>query len=171
MLARRFPSPLFHLRVTRPSLNRRPPSPNVSHMNRSLQPHFRETHMATSNRALAPTRLAMSGLAFLGAALVLAACTDRTAPTTPTSPNIGVQAMHLAHEGMAGPAVQTMAADMGDKGLLDGWFNGETVQLYYTKAFFCVEPPDSGAASHCEVGADADTAPRPGPIPTIYAIA
>ncbi len=59
----------------------------------------------------------------------------------------------------------------GDKGYIDGWFDGETVQLYYTKAFFCEEPPDSGAASHCEVGAAGEEAPRPGPIPTIYAIA
>ena len=45
------------------------------------------------------------------------------------------------------------------------------MQLYYTKTFFCAEPPDSGADTHCELGADAETAPRPGPIPTIYAIA
>ena len=58
-----------------------------------------------------------------------------------------------------------------DKGYIDGWFNGERVQLYYTKTFFCAEPPASGADTGCALGADAETAPRPGPIPAIYAIA
>jgi hypothetical protein len=43
--------------------------------------------------------------------------------------------------------------------------------LYYTKTYFCAEPPSSAAPSNCELGADAGVAPRPGPIPTIYAIA
>jgi hypothetical protein len=54
---------------------------------------------------------------------------------------------------------------------IDGWFEGNDVQLYYTKAYFCAEPPASGAPSGCEVGAPAEEAPRPGPIPTIYALA
>jgi hypothetical protein len=58
-----------------------------------------------------------------------------------------------------------------DKGYIDGWVDGDTVHLYYTKSFFCAEPPESGATSGCELGADAETPPRPGPIPTIYAIA
>lgn len=62
-------------------------------------------------------------------------------------------------------------AAASEKGYIDGWFNGETVQLYYTKWFFCAEPPESGAVSNCVLGADAEVAPRPGPIPTIYAIA
>jgi hypothetical protein len=45
------------------------------------------------------------------------------------------------------------------------------VQLYYTKSHFCAEPPASGAPSNCEIGAPSEEAPRPGPIPTIYAIA
>ena len=58
-----------------------------------------------------------------------------------------------------------------DKGYIDGWFNGQRVKLYDTKTFFCAEPPDSGASTGGQLGADAETAPRLGPIPTIYAIA
>jgi hypothetical protein len=63
------------------------------------------------------------------------------------------------------------AAAGADKGYINGWFDGEDVSLFYTKWFFCEEPPASGAASDCEIGADAQVSPRPGPIPTIYAIA
>ena len=116
----------------------------------------------------------MKKFMFIAAALVVAGCMQRSAPTTPTSltslPSpAGVdQPVQLGHN-MAD--MQQHLAVAGDKGYIDGWFNGETVQLYYTKAYFCEEPPSSGADSHCEVGAPADTAPRSGPIPTIYAIA
>jgi hypothetical protein len=63
------------------------------------------------------------------------------------------------------------AAAGADKGYIDGWFDGEDVSLFYTKSFFCEEPPASGADSGCEIGADAEVYPRPGPLPTIYAIA
>jgi hypothetical protein len=107
----------------------------------------------------------------LASALVLvAACTTSKAPTAPTG--TGVTA--------AGPGLDQGAAahlnhnlqDYSDKGYIDGWFEGELVQLFYTKSFFCREPPDSAAdATGCEIGADAQTPPRDGPIPTIYAIA
>ena len=45
------------------------------------------------------------------------------------------------------------------------------MNLFYTKWYFCEEPPESGAASGCVIGAEPEVAPRPGPIPTIYAIA
>jgi hypothetical protein len=45
------------------------------------------------------------------------------------------------------------------------------VKLYYTKSYFCEEPPSSAAPSDCEIGAPAEITPRPGPIPIIYAIA
>jgi hypothetical protein len=61
------------------------------------------------------------------------------------------------------------AAD--DKGYIDGWFDGEDIQLYYTKSYFCAEPPSSGAPTGCEIGAPPEVAPRPGRIRTIYAIA
>jgi hypothetical protein len=101
----------------------------------------------------------------LGAMLTLG-CKDEVSapagvPDLPTPPTRGAIA------GSA-PVYNTAATE---RGYLDGWFNGETVQLYYTKWFFCAEPPESGAGSNCEIGADAEVAPRPGPIPTIYAIA
>src|SRR5690348_8607 len=96
-----------------------------------------------SKRRPASTCLGMSALAFLSTTLMLASCTERATPATPTPRNTAPQATHLTHAATASTA-HTMAADMGDKGLLDGWFNGETVHLYYTKTFFCAEPPDSG---------------------------
>jgi hypothetical protein len=73
------------------------------------------------------------------------------------------------------PAADAIGLDAAsqneDKGYIDGWFDGSAVQLYYTKSYFCAEPPSSGAPSDCELGAPAEVAPRPGPIPTIYAIA
>jgi hypothetical protein len=58
-----------------------------------------------------------------------------------------------------------------DNGYIDGWFDGGDVRLFYTKSYFCAEPPDSQAPSNCEIGAPAGVTPRDGPIPTIYAIA
>jgi len=63
------------------------------------------------------------------------------------------------------------ASQSEDKGHIDGWFDGREVQLYYTKSYFCAEPPVSGAPTDCEIGAPPEVGPRPGPIPTIYAIA
>ena len=107
--------------------------------------------------------------------LLMVACTTSKMPTAPTSHD--VEGGSLAHVGHGTTSADT-AADGNpnsgahdDKGYIDGWFNGQRVELYYTKTFFCAEPPDSGASTGCELGADAKTAPRPGPIPTIYAIA
>ena len=104
---------------------------------------------------------------------LIAGCTNGR---TPTSPESSPGASSVAHQGHEAPTAGAGTGDVhasahGDKGYIDGWFNGEKVQLYYTKSFFCAEPPDSGAPSHCELGAEAVTAPRPGPIPIIYAIA
>lgn len=109
-------------------------------------------------------------LACLGAALVIAGCTEGASPATPTSVSPNGQPAHVIHNGVSVPALtHNKAAD--DKGYIDGWFDGETVQLHYTKLFFCAEPPESGADSGCEIGAEPEVVPRPGPIPTIYAIA
>jgi hypothetical protein len=106
---------------------------------------------------------------------LIAACTTSKTPTAPTSAQTGTNAS-LAHAGhgaataeMAGGAAANSGAHE-DKGYIDGWFEGEDVQLYYTKSFFC-DPLVTGAAVPCELGGLPDTAPRPGPIPTIYAIA
>jgi hypothetical protein len=102
----------------------------------------------------------------------IAACTSTTTPASPSSPlaNAGTSSAshsdHSDHMAMA----NTHGAD-SDKGYIAGWANGEDVELYYTKSFFCADPPASGANTNCELGANAEVAPRPGPIPTIYAIA
>ena len=107
--------------------------------------------------------------------LLIAACTTSKTPTAPTSaPSAGGGA--LAHGGHGATVAGTTSADNpnsaahDDKGYIDGWFNGEDVQLYYTKSFFC-EPLSPTTTVPCELGAPPDTAPRPGPIQTIYAIA
>ena len=53
-------------------------------------------------------------------------------------------------------------------GFTAGWLDGQTVQFFYTRDFFCEPPPTSGAPSQCEVGEDGDTDPRPGNIPTLF---
>jgi hypothetical protein len=120
------------------------------------------------------------GLMCLGTALIIAGCAPGSTPSAPTPANTTEQAGHLDHNAMLGSTLDSrkVADDNGninkasdDKGYIDGWFNGETVQLYYTKVFFCEQPPSSGAPTGCEIGADPEVAPRPGPIPTIYAIA
>ena len=103
--------------------------------------------------------------AVLVAALVTTvSCSDKAPPLTPTSQESIASALHAggAHASPGGPE---------DKGYIDGWLDGEDVQLYYTRSYFCAEPPSSAAASNCELGAPGEVPPRPGPIPTIYAIA
>jgi len=55
-----------------------------------------------------------------------------------------------------------------EHGFTDGWLDGTTVKFFYTREFFCAEPPTSGAPSECEVGEDGTIDPRPGPKPTLY---
>ncbi|HLZ72249.1 MAG TPA: hypothetical protein VKV26_20290 [Dehalococcoidia bacterium] len=58
--------------------------------------------------------------------------------------------------------------DGAQTGTTLGWLDGQTVQFFYSKPFFCAQPPSSGAPSGCEVGADGTVDPRPGPIPVLY---
>jgi hypothetical protein len=114
-------------------------------------------------------------LFFASPVLLIVACTTSKTPTAPTSAASAVSEA-LAHVGHDATVAGTASADNpnsaahDDKGYIDGWFNGEDVQLYYTKSFFC-DPLSPTTTVPCELGAPPDTAPRPGPIRTIYAIA
>jgi hypothetical protein len=105
---------------------------------------------------------------------LIGACTSSSTPTAPAMSQGASTVAHLGHDAAvtdtSGPG-DVHSAAQGDKGYIDGWFNGERVQLYYTKSYFCAEPPESGAATGCELGADPETTPRPGRIPIIYAVA
>ena len=101
--------------------------------------------------------------------LITFACSGSGSPTTPSG--LGNSASGAHHNHAVESSGDPNSAAGSDKGYLDGWIDGETVRLHYTKTFFCAEPPSSGADTNCEVGADAEVEPRPGPIPTIYAIA
>lgn len=80
---------------------------------------------------------------------------------SPSDVDLEPMASHLSHS----------SAAHADKGYINGWLDGEDVSLFYTKSFFCAEPPASGAATGCVLGAEAEVFPHPGPIPTIYAVA
>ena len=108
----------------------------------------------------------------VGAILITAvSCSKPGGPTGPSSVASGSGVASIAPED--GAHLHTAATTPGpeDKGYIDGWFEGSDVQLYYTKSYYCAEPPSSGADSNCEIGAPPQESPRPGPIPTIYAIA
>jgi hypothetical protein len=102
-------------------------------------------------------------VAILGVALASCAGADRpTAPQQFRSADVTTMpAMDDNPNSAAGDA----------KGFINGWLDGETVSLRYTRMYFCAEPPTSAVSTHCEVGADATIAPRSGPIPKIYALA
>ena len=97
-------------------------------------------------------------LTFAAVAGLVIGCGDQGPPSDLSLDGLGP---HFNHNAAAG----------AEKGYIDGWLDGEDVSLHYTKSFFCEEPPASGASSDCVIGADAEVFPRPGPIPTIYAIA
>lgn len=83
------------------------------------------------------------GLALAGALTVIIGTSATLASASPTHSSAG----------MTMGAAKT-SANMGVVGDTLGWFNGKTVDLHYTKNFFCKSPPASKAASNCELGAE-----------------
>ena len=54
-------------------------------------------------------------------------------------------------------------------GSTTSWFEGDEVQLDYTRQFECKMPPSAGSVSGCEMGAEAQTSPTGGTsIPVLY---
>jgi hypothetical protein len=102
----------------------------------------------------------MKAVSSITLAILFGACQGSDRATAPTQIAVSAHA-----NGIHG------VSQAEDKGYIDGWFDGADVQLYYTKSYFCAEPPSSGAPTNCEIGAEAEVGPRPGVIPTIYAIA
>jgi len=100
--------------------------------------------------------------------LTFAACAD-PGPSSPVAASRLVpQQAEFDHD--AGPGDPNSAKD-DTKAFIRAWLNGEEVQLRYTRSFFCEEPPESIAPTHCEIGALPEDFPRGGRIPTIYALA
>jgi hypothetical protein len=114
------------------------------------------------------TRLMGVGFVIGAVWLIAVSCSKASLPSSPSA--LPGNADVSATTAMEGTHLHT-ASKPEDKGYIDGWFDGADVQLYYTKSYYCAEPPSSGAPSNCEIGAPPEEAPRPGPIPTIYAIA
>lgn len=98
------------------------------------------------------------------AALVVVACAapERTTGSRGSSPaNTTAQFDATNPNSAAGDA----------QGIIHGWLDGQTVDLRYTRLYFCAAPPTSAVSTGCEVGAPPTVAPRSGPIPKIYALA
>ena len=100
---------------------------------------------------------------FTGSALVVLAgfivsCSDPPAPA------------QLSPEGV--PLQEQSSAAGAPHGFTQGWFNGDTVQFFYHKPFFCRTPVADGqpvgSTTSCEVGSDGTVDPRPGKIPVLY---
>src|SRR5262245_7011319 len=101
----------------------------------------------------------------VAAAWLYASCSDtQVTPSRAPARNTAAQPVDAAmHESHLSPSANE------DKGYIKGWFEGEDVLLYYTKSYFC-DALTENAPVPCEVGDPPDKAPRPGPVPTIYAI-
>jgi len=103
--------------------------------------------------------------AILPALMALVACAGPDRPT-----GVGTHD-HMARA-KAWPSVDNPNSAAGDdQGYINGYLDGETMALRYTRLYFCAEPPESAAPSGCEVGEGPAIAPRSGPIPKIYALA
>jgi hypothetical protein len=109
-------------------------------------------------------------LFFVSTLALIAACTTSKSPASPSGASASSGgAAHAGHGDVSSGNPNSAAHD--DKGYIDGWIDGEDVQLYYTKSYFCPPLTDPAPPAPCEVGGAADDAPHPGAIRTIYAIA
>src|SRR5438876_10019018 len=78
------------------------------------------------------------------------------------------------HLGPMAPAFQQTHNQVGDAefGFTAGWLQGQTVQFFSHKPFFCRTPVADGNAvgstTACEVGSDGTVDPRLGSIPILY---
>jgi hypothetical protein len=103
----------------------------------------------------------LSRLTPLTLAALMAACTDNGAP------------MQLTRE-PAAPSLQESQnqVDGAEFGFTAGWFQGNTVQFFYHKPFFCRTPVEDGnpvgSTTDCEVGSDGTVDPRLGNIPILF---
>lgn len=60
---------------------------------------------------------------------------------------------------------------IAERGTTPGWFDGRTIDFTYSKDFFCEDSdPSSQADSGCVLGAEPQTAPRPGDVPVVYVL-
>lgn len=66
----------------------------------------------------------------------------------------------FAHNKQGGAAIGTTL----------GWFDGETVEFFYNKDFFCRSAPVSDAPSGCTLGEEPTVNPRGGNIPVLYVV-
>lgn len=101
------------------------------------------------------------GVVLLG--VVVAACAD-------PSSSRRLHASHLTASRELDPGEPNNGSDE-TKAFIGAWLNGARVELRYTRKYFCAEPPESSAASGCEIGALPEDFPREGPVPVIYALA
>jgi hypothetical protein len=108
-------------------------------------------------------QFALSGTALFG--LALTACMESTQPKSAGLSHVKATTRDLTTAGDPNSA----AGDV--KAFIHGWLDGQTVELRYTRSFYCEEPPTSIAETGCEIGALPQDFPRGGPIPVIYAIA
>src|SRR5262245_35071907 len=101
------------------------------------------------------SRSPLSSLSVLGAAwLLVAACSNASAPSSP-GPAAAGQGATVQANGVDGTAHTHAAAPAEDNGYIPGWFDGDDVQLHYTKSYACDAPPTSQAPTGCEIGAPA----------------
>src|SRR5437867_11423686 len=94
-------------------------------------------------------------------AALITGCSDAGTPTQ-------------LHPGPMAPAFQQTQNQVGDAefGFTAGWLQGQTVQFFSHKPFFCRTPVADGNAvgstTACEVGSDGTVDPRLGSIPILY---